>query len=201
MDSEIVVPLLHKSRPIGALNILSRTRDQFTAARRRASLRQFAAHVAVAHRQRAAVRAEPAATRRRSRRWPRSAATSRRCSISTSCSRASRSSPRRVIDYRTFGILLLNEDAELEIKLAVQYGEKVAGAARAARRRAGRLRRAATASRCSCRRLAGSALHQRRARRPLGAGDSAAAEGSLHRRASISRARSSTRSRSATSRS
>ena len=31
MDSELVVPLLHKSRPIGALNILSRNRDQFTA--------------------------------------------------------------------------------------------------------------------------------------------------------------------------
>ena len=32
---------------------------------------------------------------------------------------------KRVIDYRTFGILILNEDNELEMKLAVQYGEKV----------------------------------------------------------------------------
>jgi sigma-B regulation protein RsbU (phosphoserine phosphatase) len=33
---------------------------------------------------------------------------------------------KRVIDYRTFGILLLNEETgELEMKLAVQYGEKV----------------------------------------------------------------------------
>ncbi|HYT75972.1 MAG TPA: GAF domain-containing SpoIIE family protein phosphatase, partial [Vicinamibacterales bacterium] len=33
---------------------------------------------------------------------------------------------RRVIDYRTFGIWILNEErADLEIKLAVQYGEKV----------------------------------------------------------------------------
>ena len=33
---------------------------------------------------------------------------------------------KRVIDYRTFGILLLNEErGELEMKLAVQYGEKV----------------------------------------------------------------------------
>ena len=32
----------------------------------------------------------------------------------------------RVIAYRTFGILLLNEsDGELEMKYAVQYGEKV----------------------------------------------------------------------------
>jgi sigma-B regulation protein RsbU (phosphoserine phosphatase) len=33
---------------------------------------------------------------------------------------------KRVIDYRTFGILLLNESSqELEIKVAVQYGERV----------------------------------------------------------------------------
>src|SRR4029078_8636314 len=32
---------------------------------------------------------------------------------------------KRVIDYRTFGILLLNQAGELEMKLAVQYGEKV----------------------------------------------------------------------------
>ena len=47
MASEIVVPLLHKSRPIGALNILSRNHDQFSR-RDVAILRQFAAHVAVA---------------------------------------------------------------------------------------------------------------------------------------------------------
>src|SRR6185436_18121273 len=32
---------------------------------------------------------------------------------------------KRVIDYRTLGILLLNADGELEMKLAVQYGERV----------------------------------------------------------------------------
>ena len=36
-------------------------------------------------------------------------------------------STRRLIDYRTFGIVLLNElTQELEIKIAVRYGEKVA---------------------------------------------------------------------------
>ncbi len=30
---------------------------------------------------------------------------------------------KRIIDYRTFGILLLNDDGELEIKLAVHFGE------------------------------------------------------------------------------
>src|SRR5262249_28261954 len=44
MNSEIVVPLLHKSRPIGALNILSRNRDQFTLDDV-AIVRQFGAHV------------------------------------------------------------------------------------------------------------------------------------------------------------
>ena len=32
---------------------------------------------------------------------------------------------KRVIDYRTFGILLVTDTNELEMKLAVQYGEKV----------------------------------------------------------------------------
>ena len=48
MDSEIVVPLLHKSRPIGALNILSRNRDQFSQRRRRDRCASSRAHVAVA---------------------------------------------------------------------------------------------------------------------------------------------------------
>jgi GAF domain-containing protein len=47
MNSEIVVPLLHKSRPIGALNILSHHRDHFTI-HDVAIVRQFGAHVAVA---------------------------------------------------------------------------------------------------------------------------------------------------------
>ena len=63
MNSEIVVPLLHKSRPIGALNILSRNRDQFTPRRRRHRPAVRRARGGGA-RQRAAVRAQPA--RRRS---------------------------------------------------------------------------------------------------------------------------------------
>ena len=47
MNSEIVVPLMHKSRPIGALNILSHNRGQFTTADV-SIVRQFGAHVAVA---------------------------------------------------------------------------------------------------------------------------------------------------------
>ena len=47
MRAELVVPLLHKSRPIGALNILSSNLNQFTD-RDVAIVTQFAAHVAVA---------------------------------------------------------------------------------------------------------------------------------------------------------
>jgi sigma-B regulation protein RsbU (phosphoserine phosphatase) len=47
MRSELVVPLLHKARPIGALNILSHNTDQFSASDV-ALLRQFGAHVATA---------------------------------------------------------------------------------------------------------------------------------------------------------
>src|SRR6266568_7870256 len=46
MAAEVVVPLMHKKRPIGALNILSHRRDQFTPADVDV-LRQFGAHVAV----------------------------------------------------------------------------------------------------------------------------------------------------------
>src|SRR5919106_3384086 len=46
MASTIVVPLTHKARAIGALNVLGRNRDQFTQAHVQI-VRQFAAHVAV----------------------------------------------------------------------------------------------------------------------------------------------------------
>jgi sigma-B regulation protein RsbU (phosphoserine phosphatase) len=123
MGSEVVVPLLHKSRPIGALNVLSRSRDHFTS-RDVAILRQFAAHVAVAlvnarlfERSRldaeafellATIGHEVASILDLDKLFARIAELA-----------------RRVIDYRTFGILLLNDELELEMKLAVQYGEKV----------------------------------------------------------------------------
>ena len=68
------------------------------------------------------------------------------------------------------------------MKVAVRYGNVDRVAAREDGRRTGRLRGAAQGSRARPRRLEGSALHQARDRRPLGAGDSAAAQGSLHRR-------------------
>ncbi len=123
--STVAVPLIHKSKPIGALNLLSRERDRYSD-RDATILRQFAAHVAMAlvnarlfERQRldaeafellAEIGREVASV----------------LDLDELLSRIAQLT-RRVIDYRTFGILLLNEKTkELEMKVAVQYGEKVA---------------------------------------------------------------------------
>jgi sigma-B regulation protein RsbU (phosphoserine phosphatase) len=124
MNSEIVVPLLHKSRPIGALNILSRNRDQFTL-NDVAIVRQFGAHVAVA-----LVNARLFDRSRRDAEAFETLAEIARdvaavLDVDELFSRIAQLT-KRLIDYRTFGILLLNEaTGELEMKLAVQYGEKV----------------------------------------------------------------------------
>ena len=89
---------------------------------------------------------------------------------------------KRVIDYRTFGILLLNDDDELEIKIAVHFGEKRDVPRVRARRGHRRLRGAAPRGGARRRRLAGSALHQGRARRAIRARDPDDDQGSLHRR-------------------
>ena len=122
MQSEIVVPLLHKSRTIGALNILSSRQNGFTP-RHVSILSQFAAHVAVAlvnarlfERSRldaeafetlAEIGREVAAILELDELFARIAQLT-----------------KRLIDYRTFGILLLNEEGELEMKHAVHYGER-----------------------------------------------------------------------------
>ena len=124
MSSEIVVPLIHKSRPIGALNILSRNRHQF-ALGDVAIVRQFGAHVAVA-----LVNARLFdRSRRDAEAFETLAEIGREVAavldLDELFSRIAQLT-KRVIDYRTFGILLLNEErGELEMKLAVQYGEKV----------------------------------------------------------------------------
>jgi sigma-B regulation protein RsbU (phosphoserine phosphatase) len=123
MNSEVVVPLMHKSRPIGALNILSRNRDAFTI-RDVAILRQFGAHVAVALvnarlYERSRLDAEAFETLAEIGREV--AAVLDLDELLTRIAQLT----RRLVDYRTFGILLLNDDLELEMKLAVHFGEKV----------------------------------------------------------------------------
>jgi sigma-B regulation protein RsbU (phosphoserine phosphatase) len=124
MGSELVVPLLHKKRPIGALNVLSHNRDQFTAADVEL-LRQFAAHVAVSIVnaqlfERVRTDADAFETLAEIGRDVASV-----LDLDELFARIA-GSMRRVIDYRTFGLWLVNDDrGELEIKIAVQYGEKV----------------------------------------------------------------------------
>ena len=124
MASTIVVPLMHKARAIGALNILSRNRDQFTQAHV-PIVRQFAAHVAVA-----LVNAQLFERSRSDADAFETLAEIGRdvasvLDLDELFSRIAQLA-KRVIDYRTFGILLLNEErGELEMKHAVQYGEKV----------------------------------------------------------------------------
>jgi sigma-B regulation protein RsbU (phosphoserine phosphatase) len=122
--SELVVPLRRKKRVIGALNLLSPRVGQFTA-RDEAILRQFGAHVAVA--------LENARLFDRERQY--SATLETLAEIGKEVASILDLDDllehiavltRRLIDYRSFGILLLNEaTGELEIKLAIRYGDKL----------------------------------------------------------------------------
>jgi sigma-B regulation protein RsbU (phosphoserine phosphatase) len=122
--SELVVPLQHQARPIGALNVLSHRKDQFSAADV-AVLRQFGAHVAVGlvnARLYERSRSDAAAFETLAEIGRDVASVLELDELFARIAQLA----RRVIDYRTFGILLLNEDqGELEMKFAVQYGEKV----------------------------------------------------------------------------
>ncbi len=122
--AELVVPLRRKGRVIGALNLLSDTAGQFTETDE-AVLRQFAAHVAVA--------IENARLFERERRYTSMLETLAEIArefasildLDELLARIA-SLTRRVIDYRTFGIILLDEETnELEMKMAVRYGERM----------------------------------------------------------------------------
>jgi sigma-B regulation protein RsbU (phosphoserine phosphatase) len=124
MGSELVVPLLHKKRPIGALNLLSHNKDQFTAADVEL-LRQFAAHVSVGivnARLFEQIRTDAQAFETLAEIGRDVAAV---LDVDELFARIAQSM-RRLIDYRTFGIWLLNEErVDLEVKLAVKYGDLV----------------------------------------------------------------------------
>ena len=124
MASTVAVPLLHKKKPIGALNVLSRVRDTYSE-RDANILRQFASHVATA-----LVNARLFEQQRLDAEAFELLAeigheVSAVLDLDQLLARIAQLA-KRVIDYRTFGILLLNESSqELEIKVAVQYGERV----------------------------------------------------------------------------
>ena len=120
--AELVVPVRRKGRVIGALNLLSD--DQFTATDEM-MLRQFAAHVAVA--------IENARLFEHEREYTTTLETLAEvvrefASILNldELLRAVADLTRRVVDYRTFGILLLDEETqELDMKVALRYGDRV----------------------------------------------------------------------------
>ncbi len=124
MGSELVVPLLHKKRPIGALNLLSHNKDQFTAADVEL-LRQFGAHVSVGivnARLFEQIRTDAQAFETLAEIGRDVAAV---LDVDELFARIAQSM-RRLIDYRTFGIWVLNEErGDLEVKLAVKYGDLV----------------------------------------------------------------------------
>ena len=123
MNAEIVVPLMHQSRPIGALNILSHQRDLFRPSDV-SIVRQFGAHVAVALvnarlYERSRLDAEAFETLAEIGRDVASI-----LDVDELLTHIAQLT-KRLIEYRTFGLFLLNDGNELEIKVAVKYGETV----------------------------------------------------------------------------
>ncbi len=122
--AELVVPLRRKGRIIGALNLLSDVTGQFTDVDEMMA-RQFGAHVAVA--------IENARLFEQERQYTSTLETLTEVSrdiaaildLDELLTRIANLA-RRLIDYRTFGILLVNDDTqELEMKVAVRYGENI----------------------------------------------------------------------------
>jgi sigma-B regulation protein RsbU (phosphoserine phosphatase) len=121
--SELVVPLRRKGKVIGALNLLSPAVEQFTELDE-AILRQFAAAVAVG--------IENAKLFEKERQYAEMMETlaevgrevSSILDLDALLTRLAQLT-RRLIEYRTFGILLLNPATnQLEMKLALKYDEK-----------------------------------------------------------------------------
>jgi sigma-B regulation protein RsbU (phosphoserine phosphatase) len=122
MLSQLAVPVRRKGKVIGALNLLNEVEGAFTP-QDEALLRQFAAHVAVA--------IENARLFESERHYVDTLETlaeigremSSILDLDALLTRIA-SLTKRLIDYRTFGILLLDEESgQLEMKLAVRYGK------------------------------------------------------------------------------
>ena len=120
--SELIVPLIRKRKVIGALNLLRTSAIRFTELDE-TILRQFAAAVAVA--------LENARLFKRERQYADTLETlgeigrevSSILDLDALLTRIGQLA-KRLIDYRTFGILLVNEATnELEMKLALKYDE------------------------------------------------------------------------------
>src|ERR1044071_9958873 len=123
MVSQLAVPMRRKGRVIGALNLLSEHPGAFTD-RDEMLLRQFAAHVAVAIENARLFRTERHYTETLETLAEIGREMSSILDLDVLLTRIA-SLTKRIIDYRTFGILLLNETTNmLEMRLAVRYGEE-----------------------------------------------------------------------------
>lgn len=120
--SELVVPLRRKGRTLGTMNVLSRNPGQFTE-RDVALLRQFGAHVSVAIENARLFEGERAyaETLETLAEIGREAASI--LDLDELLTRLAQL-VKRVVAYRTFGILLLDEETGyLEMRYALHYGE------------------------------------------------------------------------------
>jgi len=123
MVSQLAVPMRRKGRVIGALNLLSEHPGAFTD-QDEMLLRQFGAHVAVAIENARLFRSERHYTETLETLAEIGREMSSILDLEVLLTRIA-SLTKRVVDYRTFGILLLNDTSnELEMKLAVRYGEE-----------------------------------------------------------------------------
>jgi phosphoserine phosphatase RsbU/P len=123
--AELVVPLRRKGRVIGALNVLSDTPGRFTETDVMI-LRQFAAHVAIGIENARLFEQEREYTATLEALAEISREFGAILHLDELLTRIAHLA-RRLIDYRTFGILLVNDDTqELEMKVAVRYGDMVA---------------------------------------------------------------------------
>jgi sigma-B regulation protein RsbU (phosphoserine phosphatase) len=123
-NSELVVPLRRKGKVIGALNLLSDTPGQFSE-QDEVMLRQFGSHVAVAIENALLVEHDREYTSTLETLAEIAREFAAILNLDELLTRIANLT-RRVIDYRTFGILLLNDDTgELEMKVAVRYGDRV----------------------------------------------------------------------------
>ena len=122
VNSGLAVPLRHKNKVLGALNLLSDQKDAFTE-RDEAILRQFAAHVA-----QALVNARLFESEREYADTLQTLAEIGRemsaiLDLDELLTRVAHL-VKRLIDYRTFGIALLDADSGmLEMKTAISYGD------------------------------------------------------------------------------
>ena len=125
VKSQLSVPLRNKGQVIGALNLLSDNKDAFTE-RDEWILRQFGAHVAQAIATARLFESE--------REYAETLETlaeighemSAILDLDELLTRMAHLI-KRVIDYRIFGIALLNDDQMVEMKVAIQYGEDARG--------------------------------------------------------------------------